>query len=75
MDGNNKRENGPILIGNEFSVVRLRKISLPNGERLEIEAPKLGYSVQLDAADLESLTWQDAELFSGFLETPFGPAE
>ena len=60
-------------IGNEFAFVRICKIQTRNGERLEIEAPKLGYRIRLDALELESLTWQTTETFSGFLETPFGP--
>jgi hypothetical protein len=35
-----------------------------NGERLEIEAPKIGMRIRLDAVELESLTWQTPETLS-----------
>ena len=59
-------------IGNEFALVRVRKVWTRQGERLQIESVRLGSSIQLDALELESLTWQSHETFSGFLETPFG---
>ena len=62
----------PVQIGNEFALVKVRKVYTRNGERLEIEAPKLGLRIRLDALELESLTWQTTETFSKFLETPFG---
>ncbi len=62
-----------IQIGNEFAVVSVRKIDTHNGERLEIQAPRLGYRIELDPLELESLTWQPKETFSKFLETPYGP--
>lgn len=63
-----------VQLGNEFALVRVRKVYTRNGERLEIEAPKLGHRIRLDPVELESLTWQDHEVFSGFLREPFGPA-
>lgn len=65
----------PIEIANEFAFVRVRKILTRNGERLEIESPKLGYSIRLDPLELESLTWQPKETFSRFLETPYEPGD
>ena len=62
-----------IRISNEFAVVFLSKVNTRNGERLLIESPKLGYSIALDPLELESLTWQETEVFSKFLETPHGP--
>lgn len=62
----------PVQIANEFALVRVRKVYTRNGERLEIEAPKLGLRIRLDALELESLTWQTTDTFSKFLETPFG---
>ncbi len=64
-----------IEIGNEFTFVRVRKVHTRNGVRLEIHSPRLGYRIQLDPLELESLTWQTTETFSRFLETPFGPRE
>lgn len=40
---------------------------------VEITAPKLGYSVQLTRKGLEWLAHQDQDIFSTFLEHPFGP--
>lgn len=60
-------------ISNEFAVVVLRKIKTRNGERLEISAPKRGFSIQLDPVELECLTWQNHELFSDLLRSPLGP--
>jgi hypothetical protein len=62
-----------MQIGNEFALVRIRKVSTRNGERLEIEAPKLGHSIRLDAVALETLTWQEPELFSTLLESGAPP--
>lgn len=68
------RGDEPFEIANEFAYVRVRKVWTRNGERLEIEAPKLGHRILLDAIELESISWQPTETFSKFLETPFGPA-
>ncbi len=62
-------------LANEFAVVRVRRKRTRNGERLEIEAPRLGRRVALCPLELESLTWQTPETFSRFLATPFGPSE
>jgi hypothetical protein len=62
-----------MQIGNEFALVRIRKVSTRNGERLEIEAPKLGHSIRLDAVALETLTWQEPELFSTLLASGAPP--
>ena len=61
-----------VDIGNEFAVARVRKIWTRNGERLEIMAPKLGYSIRLDPIELESLTRQTTETFTKFLEMTYG---
>ncbi len=62
-------------LANEFAVVRIRKRRTRNGERLEIEAPRLGRRISLCPLELESLTWQTPETFSAFLATPYGPEE
>ena len=78
MSGNNHRRDdkhldGELLIQNEFTSVRVRKIRTRNGERLEISSLRVPHTIRLDALVLESLTWRDVlELGSG-LETPFGP--
>lgn len=62
-------------LANEFAAVRVRRRRTRNGERLEIEAPRLGRRITLCPVELESLTWQTPETFSRFLATPFGPEE
>lgn len=60
-------------LSNEFATVNIRKVETRNGERIEIESPKLGHAIRLDPLELESLAWQDHSVFSALLETPFGP--
>ena len=67
------RRGEVIEITNEFAHVRVCKIWTRNGERLEIEAAKLGYRIRLDPLELESISWQTPETFSRLLQTPFGP--
>jgi hypothetical protein len=61
-------------IVNEFALVEVRKIQTPKGERLEIESPKKGHVIRLDALELESLTWQEKDIFDEFLRDPHGPS-
>lgn len=56
-------------------MVRVRRVDTPNGVRLEIASPHLGRTVRLCPLELESLTWQPPETFSGFLATPHGPED
>lgn len=63
----------PMVIANEFAEVMVRRVHTRNGVRLEISSPRMDTSIRLDALELESLTWQDPEIFSEFLEEPFGP--
>jgi hypothetical protein len=65
-------DDPPIQISNEFADIRLRKVYTRNGQRLEIEAHRRGYRILLDAIELESLTWQTAETFSGFFRASVG---
>lgn len=65
--------SGGLTLSNEFTTVVVEKVTTGNGERLRISAPRLGYRIDLDPMQLESLTWQTPETFSRFLETPFGP--
>jgi hypothetical protein len=60
-------------ITNEFAEAHVRLLSTPEGDRLEIIAPKLDYRIRLSATELESVTWQTTETFTAFLEHPFGP--
>lgn len=61
-------------LSNEFAEVRVQKIYTRNGERLRIWSPRLGSSVELDAIELESLSWQTHEFFSRLLAEPYGPS-
>jgi hypothetical protein len=63
----------PIEIANEFASVVVRRVETRNGVRLRIESPRLRRAIDLDPLELESLTWQSHDLFSGFLAQPFGP--
>jgi hypothetical protein len=63
-----------LQVANEFAVVRIRKVLTRNGERLEIEAPKRGHAIRLDAVALEALSWQEPQLFSTLLENGAPPA-
>jgi hypothetical protein len=63
----------PLELANEFAEVSVRRVATRNGVRLEISAPKLGSRILLCPLELETLTWQTPETFSGFLATPFGP--
>ena len=66
--------DGPTIeLANEYAMVRVRQVHTRNGTRLEITAPRLARAIRLCPLELESLTWQSHEVFSGFLETPFGP--
>jgi len=62
-----------LLVANEFAEVTVRRVQTGNGVRLEIGSPRLGRRILLDPLQLESLTWQDATVFSELLEEPFGP--
>lgn len=68
----NIKRGQSFTVANEFAEVTLQKIHTPRGERVEIKSPSLGYQIRLDAVALESLSWQEPELFSELLEEPFG---
>ena len=63
----------PIKVTNEFAEAHVRHGRGPEGDLVEITAPKLGYRIVLTPTELESVTWQEPETFTEFLETPFGP--
>jgi hypothetical protein len=67
--------NEPIEVTNEFATVTVRRVETRNGVRLRIESPRLQRSIDLDPLELESLTWQSHDLFSGLLAHPFGPED
>jgi hypothetical protein len=65
----------PIELANEFAAVTVRVVETGNGVRLRIESARLGRAIDLDPLELEVLTWQSHELFSGLLAEPYGPEE
>lgn len=76
MSAPDDRADGPVIqVANEFTVVQLTHVKTGAGERVRIRSPRLGYEVELDALQLESLTWSSKELFSELLDTPYGPGQ
>jgi hypothetical protein len=69
----NDESSSKTTVANEFAMVTVDKVQTRNGERLEIVSPRLGFRIQLDAMELESLSWQRKDVFSQFLNTPYGP--
>jgi hypothetical protein len=63
----------PVELANEFAAVTVRVVETGHGVRLRIASARLGRSIDLDPLELEVLTWQSHELFSGLLADPFGP--
>jgi len=65
---------GPVIrLGNEFTEVMVERVETRNGARLRISVPASGHQILLCPLELEALTWQRHELFSGMLATPHGP--
>ena len=60
----------PIVLGNEFSEIRVRRVLTRNGARLLIESPKSGRAVALCPLELEALTWQSTATFSAMIGRP-----
>ena len=73
MSGEDEQIEFETTITNEFTSVRVRKVSTGNGERLEIESMRLPHSIRLDALVLESLTWRTVFEVGEGLDTPMGP--
>lgn len=68
-----ERVGEPIVIGNEFSEIRVQRVDTRNGSRLLIESPKSGQWISLCPLELESLTWQNPQTFSAMIGKPFAP--
>ena len=65
-DKSDLRYEETIEVANEFALVHVRKVYTPNGERLEIEAPRRGGRlIRLDPLELESIACHDDESFLG----------
>ena len=58
---------------NEFADVTVRGASGTDGDVLELVAPKVGHRIRLTPDILGAIAERDIELFSTFLETPYGP--
>jgi hypothetical protein len=63
----------PITVSSEFALATLEHVETPDGPRIHIEAPKLGYDIEVGARELAWLTTQSHDTFTEWLETPFGP--
>jgi hypothetical protein len=68
-------ESTPIRLVNEFTAVVVERVQTRNGARLRIGVPASGREILLCPLELEALTWQRHELFSGLLTTPHGPED
>jgi hypothetical protein len=62
----------PIRLANEFADVVIERVSTRNGTRLRIFVPSTGAEILLCPLELEALTWQDHDFFTGLLADPFG---
>jgi len=58
---------GPIVISNEFADVVITRVRTRNGVRLDIWSPRRGSRVQLDAVELDCLSYQPPETFTQML--------
>jgi len=67
------QQGEPIVLGNEFSEIRVCRVETRNGSRLLIESPKSGQWVALCPLEAEALTWQNPQTFSRMIGRPFGP--
>src|SRR5699024_4813006 len=65
------RTDDELRIGTDDVEVTLQKVRTPTGERLAVHNENRG-STRLDALDLESLTWQDAEFFVELVDETYG---
>ena len=63
----------PIVLGNEFSEIRVSRVETRNGSRLMIHSPRSGQWVALCPFELEALTWQSPATFSAMIGHPFEP--
>jgi hypothetical protein len=62
-----------IVIGNEFSEVRIRLVQGHNGDRVVIESLRSDHSISLCPLELEALTWQDTATFTAMIAHPLKP--
>ncbi|MGI5490377.1 hypothetical protein [Microtetraspora malaysiensis] len=60
--------DGPIVISNEFADVVVSRVRTRNGVRLDIWSPRRGSRIQLDAVELDCISYQPKEAFTEMLE-------
>jgi hypothetical protein len=65
--------DGPIVVSNEFADVVVSRVRTRNGVRLDIWSPRRGTRVQLDAVELDCLSYQPPETFTEMLAQRPGP--
>lgn len=58
---------GPIVVSNEFADVVITRVRTRNGLRLDIWSPRRGTRVQLDAVELDCLSYQPKEIYTEML--------
>lgn len=75
LDEMAEEDEESLELTSEFATVQVRPVETRNGTRLEIVSRERGRRIRLSSIELESLTWQNHDTFSEFLETPFGPEE
>ncbi len=68
---NSNETSEKLQLANEFTSVIMTKRRTRNGERLEIFCPRSGSKVLLDPIQLESLTYQDSELYSDLINMQY----
>lgn len=68
-------ETGPwVGIANEFTGVLVRQVRTRNGSRLQMWVPSRGYSILLDAMQLEIIAAQDPAAFTTLFARKLGSA-
>ena len=71
MTGPDAAGEQPIRLANEFAEVVVERVNTRNGARLRIFVPSSGAEILLCPLELEALTWQDHDFFTGLLADPF----
>lgn len=75
MTGAEAGGDRPIRLANEFAEVVVERVTTRNGARLRIFVPSSGAEILLCPLELEALTWQDHDFFTGLLADPSGPGD
>jgi hypothetical protein len=62
------RESKPVIISNEFAVVKVEMDNEGNGDRLRLEDMDGGRVIYLDALQLENLIWIPDEKLTEYMD-------